>query len=285
MISSKKALNSKDVALHYDELDEFYREVWGEHVHHGLWLRGDESPEHAARHLVERVAARANARDGARVCDIGCGYGATARILAHDFDADVTGLTISQAQYDFATSRAKHGSHRQPVYLCRDWFNNELPAESFDAAISVESSEHMADKAAFFAEARRVLRPGGRFVICAWLSKEKPRALETRWLLEPICREGRIPCMGTESDYRRFFETAGFTLDSFEDESMRVKKTWPICVKRFLAQLCRDPRYAKFLLNKHKTNRIFALTILRIWLAYNTGAMRYGIFAAHKPSS
>lgn len=289
MISSKQTLSSKDVALHYDELDEFYREVWGEHVHHGLWLSGDESPDVAARQLVKRVAARAQVMDGARVCDIGCGYGATARMLACDFGAVVTALTISQAQYDFAVSwsqrNPRDGEHVHPVYLCRDWYENELTDESFDAAISIESSEHMPDKAAFFAEAHRVLRPGGRFVICAWLAKEKPHAIENRHLLEPICREGRIPCMGTESDYRRFFESAGFALDSFEDESARVKKTWPICVKRFLVKLFRDPRYAKFLLNKHKANRIFALTILRIWIAYNTGAMRYGIFTAHKQSA
>ena len=28
----------------------------------------------------------------------------------------------------------------------------------------------------------------------------------------------------------------------------------------------------------HAHNRIFALTILRIWIAYRIGAMRYGVF-------
>ena len=36
------------VAAHYDELDAFYREVWGEHVHHGYWASGRETPEAAA---------------------------------------------------------------------------------------------------------------------------------------------------------------------------------------------------------------------------------------------
>ncbi|MBW8754357.1 MAG: SAM-dependent methyltransferase, partial [Sphingomonadales bacterium] len=32
------------VALHYDELDPAYRRIWGEHVHHGYWLTGRETP-------------------------------------------------------------------------------------------------------------------------------------------------------------------------------------------------------------------------------------------------
>ena len=30
-------------ASHYDDLDQFYREIWGEHVHHGVWFTGKES--------------------------------------------------------------------------------------------------------------------------------------------------------------------------------------------------------------------------------------------------
>ena len=36
MISSRKEIRGADIASHYDELDRFYRDIWGEHVHHGL---------------------------------------------------------------------------------------------------------------------------------------------------------------------------------------------------------------------------------------------------------
>jgi tocopherol O-methyltransferase len=149
--------------------------------------------------------------------------------------------------------------------------------------IAIESSEHMTDKPAFFAEAFRVLRPGGRAVVCAWLARENASGLENRFLLEPVCREGRMPSMGTELDYRRFFEAAGFRFDEFQDLTRQVKRTWPICAVRFFKGLCRNPTYVKFLFNRHKHNRVFAVTMLRIWLAYNTGSMRYGIFTADKP--
>jgi tocopherol O-methyltransferase len=279
LIASKTELDSASVALHYDELDHFYREIWGEHVHHGLWLTGRERPEQAVMQLVELVAREARIQPGARVCDVGCGYGATARMLAHR-GTEVTALTVSPAQYHFACS--KEPAAKNPRYVLCDWLKNDLPAESFDVVISIESSEHMTDKPAFFAQAHRVLRPGGRFIICAWLAREAASELENRMLLEPVCREGRMPSMGTAEDYRGFFENAGFIFENVRDLTRNVKKTWPICSLRFLGGLCRNPSYAKYLFNRHSRNRVFALTMLRIWLSYNIGSMRYGIFAAHK---
>lgn len=281
MIESRTEITSGAVALHYDELDHFYREIWGEHVHHGLWLTGREDPERAAAQLAELVAREAAAGTGTRVCDVGCGYGATARMLARDYGAEVTALTVSPAQHRFACE--KEPGARNPRYLLCDWMENDLPPESFDAVIAIESSEHMGDKPAFFAAACRVLRPGGRCVVSAWLAREGASGLEDRLILEPVCREGRMPGMGTAADYRRFFEEAGFEFDSFRDLTRQVKKTWPVCAMRFLGGLCRKPAYARFLFNRHRRNRIFALTMLRIWLAYNTGSMRYGIFTANKP--
>jgi tocopherol O-methyltransferase len=43
MIVPREPQTGEDVAGHYDELDHVYREVWGEHVHHGLWRTGRES--------------------------------------------------------------------------------------------------------------------------------------------------------------------------------------------------------------------------------------------------
>ena len=52
MICSSSPVSTEDVADHYDELDPFYREIWGEHVHHGLWESGKETIEEAVVNLV-----------------------------------------------------------------------------------------------------------------------------------------------------------------------------------------------------------------------------------------
>ena len=278
MISGRRDLSSSAVAEHYDELDQFYRDVWGYHVHHGLWLRGNESHHEATLQLVRHVAEAGHITRGRRVCDIGCGYGATARMLAADFGADVTGVTVSAAQFRYAESNPAPGV----TIVLGDWLNNPLEDSSFDAAIAIESTEHMADLAGFFRQASRVLRPGGRLVVCAWLAHPRASAAHRKLLLEPACREGRMARIGLFAEYRRHFEESGFTVEQEEDVSREVKRTWPLCAAGFAARLARDPRYLRFLFNRHRRNRIFALTIFRIWIAFETGALRYGILTGVK---
>ena len=281
MSAPPREIDGAEVAAHYDALDLFYREVWGEHIHHGWWARGDETRHEALRALVEMAAEKARVGPGTRVCDIGGGYGATARMLVEKWGAEVTAITISPAQHAFASARG--GGAANPRHLLGDWLRNDLPDDFFDAALALESSEHMPDKAAFFAQAHRVLRPGGRLVVCAWLSAEAPGARVRRWLLEPICRAGRMPGMGTFADYERLACAAGFAVESAEDGSRQVAHTWPSIVRTFAAKLLRQPKFARFLFRAHARNRAFAAAIFRIHLASRSGALRYGVFTLRKP--
>ena len=280
MISSSSPVTLRDVRDHYDELDHYYREIWGEHVHHGLWERGDETAHEAVLNLIRRVARHGEVTAGKRVCDVGCGYGGTARVLETEFGATVSAITLSSAQYRYAV--AKRGDARTPEYLLGDWATNALPAGTFDAVISIESSEHMQDKPTFFAQARRVLKDGGQMVVCAWLAAEDSTSSHRRHLLEPICREGRLPGIGTEADYRKWFSDVNLEIENFEDLSARVRKTWSICLGRVLQNVFRHRDYTQFLFSAAARNRVFLLTMIRIWLAYILGAMRYGIFKARK---
>ena len=107
MIFPKTSQTREGIASHYDDLDGFYRGLWGTHVHHGLWETGAESPQDAVRKLVDSVARQARVHRGDLVCDVGCGYGETAWILHCDYGASVTGLTISKLQHQFAISRCR----------------------------------------------------------------------------------------------------------------------------------------------------------------------------------
>nr|WP_294520052.1 class I SAM-dependent methyltransferase [uncultured Rhodopila sp.] len=273
MILPRQVQSTAAVAGHYDELDSFYREIWGEHVHHGYWATGRETPGEAAEALVLHLARRLRLETGQSVCDIGCGYGATAQLLAEQLGVTVTGVTVSPAQARIAGARTV--SRGGLSIRLHDWLSNDFAPASFDRVYSVESSEHMPDKQRFFNEAFRTLKPGGLLGICAWLACDRPRGWEVRHLLEPICREGRLPGMGDEADYRQFGGQAGFRVIGVEDLSDQVRRTWSICVRRGLAKLATDPRYLRFLLDGTATDRIFAVTMLRIMIAYRTRSMRY----------
>jgi tocopherol O-methyltransferase len=280
MIYPNRPQTTAAVAAHYDELDLFYREVWGEHVHHGFWATGRESRLEAVEMLVDFMATRLDLAPGQTICDIGCGYGATAVRLAERHGVHVTGVTVSGVQATIASAKSR--SHGGIAILHRDWLRNGFPNGQFDRAYAIESSEHMPDKRRFFAEAYRTLRPGGRLAVCAWLARDRPRPWEARYLLEPICREGRLPSLGDEGDYRRLAAAAGFTVAECEDLSSRVRRTWYLCAGRLAGKLMSKPRYVCFLLDSRAADRSFILTLLRLLLAYQTGSMRYCLLVFDK---
>jgi tocopherol O-methyltransferase len=279
MIRPRRTATPSDVSHHYDSLDPFYRELWGEHLHHGLWDRGDESPEDAVVALVHLVAKAARARAGCVICDVGSGYGATSRLLADQFGAMVTAYTLSAVQHEHARSRAANNAGIR--HVLGDWLEADVDAASFDAVIAIESTAHMEDKPAFFVKARAALKPGGRVVVCAWLSSGAERPWERRWLLEPICDEGRLPSLGTAAEYTQWIDDAGLELEAFEDLSDRVRKTWAVSSKRLASRMLTRSAWA-FLLDRRNRDRVFALSVPRIRLAYATGCMRYGLFVARR---
>lgn len=278
MIVPDSPSTAAGVAVHYDELDLAYRRIWGEHVHHGYWRTRRESPVEAAEALVAQVEARLAPEPGQTLCDIGCGYGATAARIIARHDVHIMGLTLSAVQENVAKARTLS----RFTCLRRDWLDNELPDAGFDGAYAIESSEHMVDKARFFTEAARTLRPGGRLVVCAWLEGEGARPWEIRHLLHPICREGRLPSMGSRTDYEALAAGAGFVLRDYEDASVRVRRTWTICLRRLALAMIHDPMLRSLAFNPRTRSRDFILSLPRLILALRTGAMRYGIFLWEK---
>ena len=281
MIYPNQPQNPEAVANHYDELDRFYREIWGDHVHHGYWHSGSESPEQAVEELVHLLARNLGLKAGMEICDVGCGYGATAEFLAQQYGVRATGVTLSQVQREKAAERLD-GNAKVEI-RCANWLENSFPSDRFDAVLAIESTEHMADKQKFFDEAFRTLRSGGRLGVYAWLSRPEPRRWEVEHLLEPICREGRLAGMGSAVEYRELAAKAGFRIDSFEDISANVRRTWRICLQRLLARVFVDSSYLRYVLDSSMKERIFAVTVFRIMAAYRLGTMRYGLLIAQKP--
>jgi len=280
MIYPPNPQTAETISTHYETLDPYYRKLWGEYINHGYWKTGDEPLPMALEQLVELIAEKGKIDSNTRVCDVGCGYGASARYLVREKGAQVTALTLSKAQWQY--SRTHDPESTNPRYILADFLKNSLPSNSFDVVIAIESLEEMIDKKQFFTEAARLVRPGGHFVTTAWIVRQTPTKWETAHLLQPICEERHIPSIGTEREYREMMEKAGFSEIEFQDITDSVKKTWSICVYRLTKAIFTDKKVRDLLRNKNIPDRIFALTIYRIWLAYKFKSLRYGLFTAIK---
>ncbi len=274
----------EDIAEHYDSLGVFYRDTWGDHLHHGYWETGQESAEQALDNLTATVFRFAHISQGDTVVDIGSGYGATSLCIAERFDAKVTGYTLSRTQCTEAQERSNllpvHTP--SPIFHCLDWMKNELPDASVDSIISIECLSHIPDKAKFFKEVARVLKPGGHLGLSDWLAKEGPKDWEKGWLLEPICHEGRLAGLCDGAELQGLAKAAGLRVSKFNEIGPHVRKTWRIITARLIGKLFTQREYRAFLVRNLKSDRIFALTIARMIAAYATGSLGYGLLSVEK---
>jgi phosphoethanolamine N-methyltransferase len=133
-----------------------------------IWGEGFMSPGGADE--VARIVAGAGIA-GADVLEIGSGIGGAAIELAIEHHArSVTGVDVEAYVVERATERAPVGANIRFIVI----EPGPLPFadESFDVVFSKDVIIHVADKKALYAEAYRVLRPGGRLCVGDWLRGE-----------------------------------------------------------------------------------------------------------------
>lgn len=273
MIQSAE-ITANDVAHHYDELDDFYRELWGTHLHHGLWISGKESKEEAVENLSRKVLSYLGNLKDMQLVDVGCGYGGTTRLATTMGASFVSGITLSPKQFLYA----QKASEEYPVeFILGDWTQNQIPDHVFDGGFSIECFSHIKNKKRFFEEVKRTLKPGRRFAMTAWLAGENLSAMDKSLILEPICSEGRLPSLFTKNEVMELISSSDLQFIEHVDLSDKVWKTWLISVKEVMG-LFKSPEGIRYFMNSQKKERKFALSVLRILAGYRKGCFRYGLF-------
>jgi ubiquinone/menaquinone biosynthesis C-methylase UbiE len=112
---------------------------------------------------------------GLHVLDVGSGLGGPARTLAAEFGYQVTGLDLSEAFCQAATMLTARVGLQERVAFRRG-SAMDLPFEeaTFDAVWTQGVLMNISNKPRFFAEAYRVLRPGGRLAFQASMAGPVP---------------------------------------------------------------------------------------------------------------
>ena len=159
--------SKKNIHAHYDLGNEFYR-LWLDPTmnYSSAWFEGDRSrPMPDAQHAkVRRALREAGVKPGDRVLEIGCGWGALAECAAREFDAKVTGVTLSSEQLEWAKSRLADAGLQGDLRF-QDY--RDIADGPFDAIASIEMFEAVGREywPSFFATVRSQLKPGGKACI------------------------------------------------------------------------------------------------------------------------
>jgi tocopherol O-methyltransferase len=212
---------------HYDRVSPYYRALWGEHLHHGYWIGGDETKEKAQLQLIEHLALAANLPSGCTVLDVGCGFGASSIYLAKEFEAQATGITISPVQVEMANQAAERANASAKFLLMdAEAINFKNP---FDVIWSVESISHYPNQEKFFASAAKLLRPNGTMAITDWFKKDGLTPREHKKYLQPI-EKGMLVELHTMEEYETLMSENGLEVVKTETLNKRCAKTWEVCL-------------------------------------------------------
>ena len=164
-----RAGSRRNIHAHYDLGNDFYR-LWLDPSmnYSSAWFQGDlQGDLTQAQHAkVRRALHSAAVQPGQRVLEIGCGWGALAEMAAGEFQAQVTGVTLSTEQLAWGRQRMQAAGVAPQVDLrLQDY--RDIQDAPFDAICSIEMVEAVGQAywPSYFGTVARLLKPGGRACI------------------------------------------------------------------------------------------------------------------------
>lgn len=194
----------------------------------GYWAQqGSVRPvtlEEANYAMYDLVAKWADFGAGHKVLDVGCGFGLADVHFAKKFRCSVTGLNLSEVQLA-ACEELKLKSASDVIYVHGSATKMPFADASFDRVFSIEAALHFDTRADFFAEAMRVLKPGGRLVV-ADMVFSAPQTLLQRMNIWSLKRGAQVPDSNLydSAHYVSLIEKAGFTVAHRESLAKDVYK-------------------------------------------------------------
>lgn len=154
------------VSHHYDVGNEFYGHVLGPSMVYSCayWSPG-ATLEEAQRDKLDLVCRKLALTPGARLLDVGCGWGSMVLHAAREYGVQATGITLSREQAAYARKRvAEEGLADRIEIRVQDY--RDVKDGPYDAISSIGMAEHVgADRYRGYARTlHALLRPGGRLL-------------------------------------------------------------------------------------------------------------------------
>ncbi len=215
------------VIAHFHASARLYRS-WSQegHLHFGYW-RWPLAPwdrKAMLDELVHQVVKPLGLMVGARFADLGCGYGASARLVARTYQLHVDAFTILPEQVRDGKAEAhRTGCDDLVTMHLRDMRSTGLPDASLDGAYALESwcYGQGRGKEDMIQEAARILKSGGRLSLVDGFIMKEPGTFRGR-LLKTVEEGWAVPCFPRLKAFTTALERQGFRDIQVEDLSLRI---------------------------------------------------------------
>jgi ubiquinone/menaquinone biosynthesis C-methylase UbiE len=168
------------------------------------------------RKATLELGAKMNLNAHSHVLDIGSGLGGPARTLAETYGCRVTGIDLTQAFCDAAAAMSDWvGLGDRVSFKQGDATNLPFESQTYDSAMTIHVAMNIAAKDKMYAEARRVLKPGGIFAVYDVLQGEGGEVLYP----VPWARDPSISHLATPNQMKTLLTGAGFRLLDIHDST------------------------------------------------------------------
>jgi cyclopropane-fatty-acyl-phospholipid synthase len=223
--------------------------------------RPDQSLDDAQLAKKRHLAAKLRIAPGAKALDIGCGWGGLALYLAEIAGANVTGITLSQEQYQCARNRAQERGHRDVEFKLLDYRDVD---GRFDRIVSIGMFEHVGVGFydVFFNQCAKLLADDG-IALLHTIGRYSTPGITNPWIAKYIFPGGYIPAL---SEVLRAIERAGLIVTDVEILQLHYAETLKAWRERFLA-------------HRDEAVRLYDQHFVRMWefyLACSEMAFRLG---------
>ena len=230
-----KIIKSKEnVAHHYDISEKLYDLFLDKNRQYSCaYFKNDsDTLEQAQSNKIHHIIKKLNIQPNQKVLDVGSGWGTLALAIAKETNASVTGITLSENQFEYSQNKAKEMNLSNQVNF--KLIDYRQLNEKFDRIVSVGMFEHVGRNfyKTYFNKVFQLLNEKGIALIHTIGSSMPPRDPQP-WIQKYIFPGGYTPSL---SEISKPIEKSGLIVSDIEVLRMHYAHTLRNWKERFLSK-------------------------------------------------